>query len=152
MNGQHAMSALLLDLVSLLSREPLGVEDIVARVGPVVHDPGGLMPIELRPNLPGVRSARLGRYPDSGLPYLLDFALDTDAPPTAGTLKGLFGDYDRALTDRGQPRTLLFYPPAGTTSWRVVLIAQLASSTDDLDAATVSAIAFRRDPVAANMP
>lgn len=152
MNDQHAMSALVLDLIDLLSREPLGVDDIVARVGPVVQDSGNPMPIELQPNLPGIRAARLGRYPDSGLPYLLNFTLDTDARPTVETLKGLFGDYDRALTDRGHPRTLVFHPPAGTTPWRVVLIAQLASSTDNLDAASVSEIAFRRDPMTANMP
>jgi hypothetical protein len=151
-SNEQAMNALLRDLADLLTHEPLGVDDVVARVGPVVRDPGAPMAIELGPTLPGIGAARLARYPDSGEPYMLDLVLDRNARLTVATLKALFGEYDRALTDRLRPPELLFHLPAGTARWRVVLIAQLAPGAGSLDAAPVSVVAFRRDPIPAGAP
>jgi hypothetical protein len=140
------MIDLIRDLIHFLSQDPLTVEDVIARVGPVVHDPGGLMPMELRPILPGLRSARLARYPNSGLPYVLDLALAPEAQPTAAALKVVFGDYHRARTDRGRQPEVLFYPPALGSCWKVVVIVELALGVDALDDAPVTRVALRRDP------
>lgn len=137
---------LIRDLVHFLSQDPLTVEDVAARVGPVKHDPGGLMPIEIHPILTGLRSVRLMRYPNSGLPYMLDLDLMPDARLTAAALKVVFGDYHRARTDRGRPSEILFYPPATGPRWKVVVIAELGPVVDELDEAPVTSIALRRDP------
>jgi hypothetical protein len=142
----RALTNLILDLVRFLSADDLAVADVAGRVGPVVEDPGGLIPIELRPILPGVRAARLARYPDSGLPYVIELELAPDARPAAAALKPILGDYDQARTDRGMPREILFYPPAQGTRWRVAVIAQVESN-GDLENAPITSIAFRRDPV-----
>jgi hypothetical protein len=151
MNGEDAMSDTLRALVDLLSQD-LPVERILARVGPVARDPGAPMPLELRPKLPGVRAAKLARYPESEVPYALDLELDKDWGLTAAALKRMFGGYNQALTGRGQPRELLFYPPAGNAPWRVVLIAQLAPEGDSLDASHISAITLRRDAATGGAP
>jgi hypothetical protein len=83
---------------------------------------------------------------------MLDLVLDHDACPTAAMLKALFGEYDRALTDRQRSRELMFYLPGGATRWRVALIAQLAPGAGALDDIPVCAVAFRRDPVPASAP
>lgn len=143
----HATTDQILDLIRFLSQDPLSTAEVAARVGPLVRDPGGLMPIELRPILPGVLSARLARYPDSGLPYTLELALASDARVTPAALKTILGNYDQARTDRGMPREVLFYPQAVGPLWRVVVIAQLDSTAGELDDAPIANIAFRRDSV-----
>lgn len=55
-SGDYAMFGLIRELVRFLSQDLLSVEDMVGRVDPIVNDPGGLMPIELRPRF-GRRSA-----------------------------------------------------------------------------------------------
>lgn len=142
------MNDLLRELMLLLSQDTLTVEDVIARVGPVAHDPGVPMPLELRSTLDGVRSARLSRYPDSGLPYVLTLELAPDAQPTVATLKADFGDYHRAHTDRGKPIEVMFYPPAMGTRWQVAVIARLAPIEGSLDDAKVTTLALRRDPTA----
>lgn len=136
-------------LIRFLSQDPLSVADVVARVGPVVSDPGIPQQAELKPSLPGVRAARLGRYPDDGLPYLLVLDLADGARPTAATLRTAFGDYKRARTDRGQPAQVLFYPPAAGPRWRVVLLADLGPIEGSLDEAQVTRLSLRRDPSSA---
>jgi hypothetical protein len=145
MNREHPIIELVGDLIHFLSKDQLTVEEVSARIGPVVHDPGGLMPIELRPHLPGLDAARLARYPDSGWPYVLDLELALNARPAAAALKTLLGDYQRALTDRGLPSELLFYAPTEGAHWQIVVVAQLEPAFEDLDTAAITRIAFRRD-------
>ena len=144
--GDHAMIDQLQQLVRFLSQDPLSFADVAARIGPVVSDPGIPQQAELKPSLPGVRAAHLGRYPDTGLPYLLVLDLAEGTRPTAATLRATFGDYKRARTDRGQPAQLLFYPPAEGKTWHVALIADLASVPPSLDDAQVTRVSLRRDP------
>jgi hypothetical protein len=135
------------DLVHFLSQELLTVDDVLTRVGSLERDPGLPMPLELRSALPGVRTARLARYPDSGLPYVLTMEPELSARPTLAQLKTVLGDYAQMLTHRGRPLEVTFSPaPIGHT-WRVVVMAQLESPTNDaLDTAAVSSLSFRRDP------
>ena len=51
------MTHLVRDLVRFLAQDPLGIEDVTARAGPVERDPGVLMPIELWPEVAGVRGS-----------------------------------------------------------------------------------------------
>lgn len=146
--GDHAMVDMVRELVDFLSQEPLTIDDVIARVGTLVRDPGVPMPIELRPTLVGVRSAKLARYPDSGLPYTLMLEPDSDARPTAAELKTVIGDYHQTLTHSGRPVELVFYPPAGGSPWRVVVLAQLAETDGAIEAVPIDSITFRRDPVA----
>lgn len=141
------MNDLIRELVLFLSRDALTVEDIADRVGPVARDPGVPMPLELRPVLAGVRSARLSRYPESGLPYVLTIEPAPVARPTAATLKAAFGDYRRSLTDLGRPIEVIFYPPAAGAHWKVAVIAELLPRGDSLDDASVTTLALRRDPI-----
>jgi hypothetical protein len=145
---ERAMIDLIRELVLFLSSDPLTVDEVTARVGGVVHDPGVPMPIELRPALAGVRSAQLARYPDSGLPYVLTLEPAMDSRPSAGALKAVLGTYKRALTGRGMPAELVF-PHAGNASrWRVVVIVTVDKGGDEMDSARITSIAFRRDPPA----
>lgn len=142
------MIELIKDIVRFLSQNRLTVEDIVARVGSVASDSGGLMPIKLSPAIKGVRSANLARYPDSGLPYVLEIGFEADAQPKVKVLKSALGDYQRALTHRGRPIEILFYPSSPEVAlWNVVLIAELASGEGEIEDTLVASIAFRRDPV-----
>ena len=145
--GDHAMIDQIQELIRLLSQDPLSVADVIARVGPVVDDPGIPQTAALEPaSLRGVRAARLGRYPDTGLPYTLALELADDAQPTAAALRAAFGDYKRARTDRGHPAQLLFYPPAQAPRWQVALLADLAPTDGSLDDARVTRLTLRRDP------
>jgi hypothetical protein len=143
----YAVTDLVQELIRFLSQDPLAVSDIAARVGPVEHDPGIPMTIELQPALPGVRSAHLTRYPDSGLPYVLTIEPEPDARPTPAMLKGALGDYRRMLTHFDLPPELIFYPPAEGTHWRVAVIVKLKSDGGDFETAPIISIALRRDPV-----
>ncbi len=147
MNGEHPIIALVRDLILFLSTDRLAIEDISARVGPVSHDSGGLAPIELRPALPGVTGARLARYPHSDAPYVLELDLASNARPTAAALTKLIGPYHRSRTDFDQPPEVIFYPGNEDRRWQVVVIAQLESALGDIEAAEITRLAFRRDPV-----
>lgn len=145
MTGGTAMAGLIRDMVNFLSRDSLTIEDVTAMTGCVTSDPGGLIPVEMQPVLPGVRTARVARYPDSGLPYMLDLDLAPDARPTVAALKELFGDYRRAPSDWDQARQLLFYPPAEGTRWGIVVIARLEPATGDVAEGLIASVSFRRD-------
>ena len=120
---------------------------MINRVGPITNDPGGLMPIELRPVLAGVRAASLGRNPDNGLPYLLNNDLAPDALLTAATLKQVFGAYKRLRTDRGQPPEIIFNPPTLGSRWKVAVIAHLESAAVAVDDQSVTSLSLLREPV-----
>jgi hypothetical protein len=136
------------ELIRLLSQDPLSVEDVISRVGPVVDDPGAPMPIDLQPVLSGVRAANLDRYPDNGLPYALTIELEPGARVTAAALQQAFGDYMRLHTDRGHPPEIIFYPQAVGSQWTVAVIAKLESAAVSLDNQPVTSVSLRRDPVA----
>jgi hypothetical protein len=139
------MIDLIRQLHQFLLSDPLSIEDVIARVGPVADDPGGLMPIELQPVLPGVREANLARNPSTGLPYVLTIEPAADAQLTAADLRTAFGDYVRVLTDRGQPPEIIIYPPASDSPWKVAIVATLQSTSDPLDDQQVSSLSFRRE-------
>jgi hypothetical protein len=135
------------ELIHFLSQDLLNVEDVIGQVGPVVHDPGVPMPIELQPDLVGVRAAYLYRYPDNGLPYALTIELAPDAGLTVAELQQAFGDYERLRTDRGHPPEIIFYPSAVGSGWKVAVIADLQSAAAPLDRQPVTSLSLRRDPV-----
>ncbi len=140
------MIELLGALVLLLCQDALSVEDVIARIGSVANDPGVPMPIEIRPG-PGLRTASLARYADTGLPYLLSIEPELTSRPTVAALKRAFGDYHRVRNDRGKPIEILFNPPIAAKSWKVVLIAEIFSHERDLESDTAISVALRRDPV-----
>jgi hypothetical protein len=141
-----AMTDLVTDLVAFLSRDALTIEDVAGFVGPVADDPGVPLPAELDPMLPGVRAARVARYPDSGEPFVLTIEPDAASPTTPRALRLILGDYARPLTRREMPTAVVFAPSAGAR-WAIVVIARLASPADNLDDVPITSIAFRRDPV-----
>lgn len=141
------MIDLIRELHEFLSRDQLSIEDVIARVGAVTNDPGGLMPVELQPSLPGVREASLARNPDNGLPYLLTIELAPDANLTTAELQQAFGDYKRMRTHRGQPPEIFFNPPATGTAWKVAILATLQSASEPLEDQQVSSLSFRREPL-----
>lgn len=132
-------------LHQFLSSDPLSIEDVIARVGPVTDDPGGLIPITLQPVLPGMREAKLVRDPDTGLPYVLRIEPAPDSQFTAADLRTAFGDYKRVLTHRGRPPEIIFYPPISDSPWKVVIHATLQSTSAPLDDQQVSSLSFRRE-------
>lgn len=144
--GDYAMIDLIRELVRFLSQDSLSIEDVVGRVGPIVNDPGGLMPIELQPVLAGVRAANLGRNPDNGLPYVLTIELMPGSGLTAATLRQALGDYKRLRTDRDRPPEIIFYPPAVGSRWKVAVIAELQSASVALEDQPVTSLSLRRDP------
>jgi hypothetical protein len=144
---ENAMIDLVAQLVLFLSKDQLTVEEVTAKVGRVAHDPGIHMPIRLRPLLAGVRSAKLARYPDSGLPYVLTLEPALDSRPAVGALKAVLGAYRRALTGRGMPAELVFPPGRNEPHWHVVVIVTVDNAPKEMDSARTTSIVFRRDPV-----
>jgi len=144
---EHETIGLIREMIRFLSQEPLLTEDVAARVGSVTDDPGGLASIIIRPDLAGVEAARLMRDPDSGLPFALKLEFAPAARPAVKDLKEAFGDYDRALTDRGRPAEIFFYPPAAGTRWKVVLVAALAPGAGTIDESSAAGITLRRDSI-----
>jgi hypothetical protein len=144
---ERAMIDLIRELALFLSRDRLTVDAVTAWVGRVVRDPGIPMPIELQTTLPGVRSAKLGRYPDSGLPYVLTLEPAQDSRPSVGALKAALGNYRQARTSLGAPAVLVF--PAASTGrrWEVAVIATVDKGAKDLDSTRVRALTLRRDPL-----
>jgi hypothetical protein len=140
------MITVIRDLVDFLSQDPLTIKDVIAHVGTVVHEPGGLMAAELRPALPGLHSAFLTRYPDSDFPYTLELNPVPESCPTVEALTAVFGDYHRSRTDYNRPPVLSFYPSAIGSHWRIVVIAKLKLQTDRFDNALVTSVVLRRDP------
>ncbi|MDB5036063.1 MAG: hypothetical protein JWQ98_3304 [Chlorobi bacterium] len=138
---------MILDIAGFLSRDPLSLDDVIERVGEAVADPGIPMPIALRPTLPGVRSASLTRYPDTGLPYLLTLVPSPDLHLTPRALAAVLGEYRRLAGDRGRNPGLIFYPGIGGARWSVAVIVEVERMGDEIDIAPVTSIAFRRDPV-----
>ncbi len=141
-----AMTDLVTELVAFLSQDALTIEDVAGFVGPVADDPGVPLPAELDPVLPGVRAARVARYPDSGAPFVLTIEPDAASPTTPRALRPILGDFARALTRREMPTQVVFAPSAGAR-WAIVVSARLASRAGDLDDVPITSIAFRRDPV-----
>lgn len=139
------MIDLIRELIRFLSQDMLTVEDVIGRVGPVAHDPGGLMPIELQPVLASVRAAHLYRYPDTGLPYALMIDPEPNTGLTVADLQQAFGDYERLLTDRGRPPEIIFYPPPAGSRWKVAVIADLQSAAGPLDRQSVISLMLQRE-------
>jgi len=144
-NEAQSMINLIRELIILLSQDTLGVEDIAARIGPVIRNPGISMALEMQPAA-GMRSARLSRDPETGIPYVLTIEPEPDVRPAVAELKAAFGDYRRARTSFEQPATIVFYP-AMAGSWAVAVIVELEPSVDPVEDRSVERIRLRRDPI-----
>jgi len=136
---------LIRDLIRFLSDARLTVEDIVARIGPVVRDAGGLAPIELRPQITGAQAARVARFPGSDAPYFLDLQFVPNARPLLGAITAHLGEFKLLLTDRNHPTEVIFYPPIVGKHWQIAVIAQLTAAEDPDENAPVTRMIFRRD-------
>jgi hypothetical protein len=133
------------DLVQLMARDGLRVEDVVASVGPVSADPGHPVPLRLRATMTGVASATLARDPDDGGPASLELGLAPSAGLRLASLRELLGDHTEAQTDRELPRRFVFPPPPTETGWHVTVMADIPRGAS-LETAAVSSVTFRRDP------
>ena len=133
----------LLDLGRLLSQDPLTMEHVIARIGPVIDDGGRDRAWELRPNDPRWRSARVARDRDTGAPFLVELAPSGALPVAA--LRARLGDYQQLRSHEDLPRQLVFRLPDAGLPYRAALIASLADS-DTLDDASVVLVGVRRDP------
>jgi hypothetical protein len=142
-----ALTDLIGEMVRTLSRDGLTFEDVAAIVGPVAQDPGVPASATLQTVLPGVRAAKLSRYPDSGLPYVLTLEPDPASRPTPDALTSILGDYRRAPTDRGMLPKVVFAPEPSAPRWNVVVIAQLGTASAAFGQAPITSISFRRDPI-----
>jgi len=138
------MIELIRQLVQLLSRD-ISVPDVINEVGSVWNDPGGLLPIELEPTVPGVRSVSLSRDIDSGMPYVLTIEPTSETSLTPNELEQVFGSFKRLRTDRGQPPEIIFYPPKTESPWHVVIVATLESVVEPLNEQQVTSVSLRRD-------
>jgi len=145
MNREDEMIGVIRDMFHFLSQSDITLQDVSQRVGPITHDPGGRMPLELRSILAGVSTAFLARYPGSNLPYILDLTPAPDARPTAAKLKTFLGEYRRARSDMGTPWKLVFHPSAGEEACPVAVIADVQPDAPDLESAPITRVAFRRD-------
>jgi len=133
----------LLDLGRLVSQDPLTMEQVIARIGPVIDDGGRDRASELRPSDPRWRSARVARDRDTGVPFLLELA--PAGPLAVAALRARFGDYQRLRGHEDLPRQVVFRLPDAGLPCRAALIASLADD-GGLDDATVVLLGVRRDP------
>jgi hypothetical protein len=141
--GGRAMIDELLDLGRLLSQEPLTMEQVIARVGPVTDDGGRDRAWELRPKDPRWRSARVARDRDTGAPFLVELA--PAQVLTLAALRARLGDYQMLRGHEDLPRQVMFRLPDADLPYRAALIASLADS-DTIDGANVVLVGVRRDP------
>jgi hypothetical protein len=139
------MIELIEELIQLLSRDGITIDDVIRKVGVISNDPGGLMPIEIRSSLPGVKTASLSRDPDTGQPYELTIEPTSAAKLTAGMLLQAFGDYRRLRTDRGQAPQIIFHPKPKDAGWKVAILASLQSTAEAIESQQVSSLSLRRD-------
>jgi hypothetical protein len=136
----------LLDLARLLSQDPLTMEQVIARIGPVIDDGGRDRAWQLQPSDPRWRSARVARDRDTGAPFLVELAPSLGSGAlTLAALRVRFGDYQRLRGHEDLPRQVVFQLPDAGLPYRTTLIASLDDS-DGLDDATVVLLAVRRDP------
>jgi hypothetical protein len=142
-HGGQAMIDELLDLGLLLSQDPLTMEQVSARVGPVLEDGGRDRASELRPVDPRWRSVRVSRDRDTGAPYLLQLA--PVEPLAVAALRARLGGYERLRSHEDLPRQVLFQLPDAGLPYRAALIASLADGPA-IDDATVILAGLRRDP------
>jgi hypothetical protein len=133
----------LLDLGRLLSQDPLTMEQVIARIGPVIDDGGRDRAWELRPTDPRWRSARVARDRDTGAPFLVELA--PSAVLTVAALRARLGEYQQLRSHEDLPRQLVFRLPDGDRPYRAALIASLAEG-ETLDGAHVVLVGVRRDP------
>jgi hypothetical protein len=145
--SEPLMVEIIQDLIHFLAKNQLTINDAIAKVGPIDHDPGAPMPMRLRSALPGVHVAELARYPDSGLPYVLTLELSPESRVTVGNLKTFLGDYKRTLTHPGMPTELIFPAVASGERWRIAVIVELEPNSTALDSAFITCVALRRDPI-----
>jgi len=143
--GEQTLIDLVQELVSLLSQDSLTTDEVKARIGSVVRDPGIPLPIELLPSAASVSSARLICDPESGLPYLVTLEPSPGVVITPKALRAIFGDYNRTLTDLEMPPEVVFGPTREGKRWQVVLIAKLELTACVIESARVTSIALRRD-------
>jgi hypothetical protein len=137
------MIALLSDLIQFLSREPLSIADVVAKVGPIKNNPGPPQDIELAPSIPGVLVARLRPAPDTGEPDNLVLGLASSIP--VASLQTAFGPPMQVRSHRGTPRRLLFHPPGTEPHWTVALIAEIPSGATPIEEEATNKVTLRRD-------
>jgi hypothetical protein len=131
--------------VDLLSRDSIEPAEIVEDVGRAIADPGIPMPIQIAPASPRLRSASLGRYRDTGQPFLLRLEPAPGHRPLLAALVSAFGESRRSRTDRGMPAVYVIDPAGaggGNTVALIITVAE-ANGSGDLLAAE---IALRRDP------
>lgn len=133
----------LVDLGRLLSQDPLTMEQLVTRIGPVVDDGGSDRAWQLQPTDPRWRSARVARDRETGVPFLLELA--PSEVITVSALGARFGAYQPLRSHEDLPRQVVFRLPDTGLPYRAALIASLADS-DDVDDATVVLLGVRRDP------
>jgi hypothetical protein len=140
-------TTMLRELAQLLVRENLSVADVMTRVGTVTSEPCDLMvPITLHPSLPGIRKAKVARYPDSGLPYFLSLEFAADAMPTVTEFVAAFGAWKVLRHDLGAPVPLCFDHVSGGSTWTIALIADLPPATVPMDATPIPRCVLRREP------
>ena len=138
-------TGLLRDLIALMGRDHLTVEDVTARVGPVIADPGQPVPLRLDATPTGVASATLARDPQSGGPMSLELRLAESAGLRLDALEQLLGAYTEARSDREMPRRFVFAPAPSDTDWHVTVIAQVPRGAA-LEQSAVASVTLRRDP------
>ena len=141
-----SLAVLIGELVDFLSQDPLTVDDVVGLVGPVVNDPGVPSPMDLQSHLDGIVLARLARYPDSGLPYVLTVGPDPGLRITPTQLVATLGDFRPANTHRGLPPAVVYSAPSPGRRWRVVVTAQVQPDGGVLQDGQITSVALRRDP------
>ena len=139
------MFELISDLVTLMFKDSLRVDEVVAAVGTVVSNPPTPVPIEIKPYSLHIRSAWLARDPESGLPYVLSLKLARQTKITAGELKALLGDFSPVATDRGRQPQIIFHLKRKTISTTIAVVADLDKGSGSIEDTRISEIRFRRD-------
>ena len=137
------MIELLRELATLLARDPLTVDDVVERLGPVVQDTDYNLLIDPRnPLLGGVNLVRLmdqHTLEPGETPAFLEL---TPAEPLAlGSLEQMFGVSKTIWPDHEEelPQAIFEQPVATSLSHETVLIAAV-------DDGRVLSLTLRRDP------
>jgi hypothetical protein len=146
------MIDLLRRYMHVLAEDTVDVAGVVALVGRIIQDPGVPMSAEIAPNSPLFAAAKLGRYRESGLPFVLTLEPAADERPTLAALTAAFGRCKRVSSGRGMPAVCIIDVAASGPAWTIALIATLSDKDERDDRNFATSIALRRDPVTAGDP
>lgn len=135
----------ILQICALLADSTLSVQEVASRLGTLVEDQGGNLPLIVRPRDAAFAEAIVTRQYGTQRPASILLTLSRQAELNVGDLRASFGPYTRLARQPGQKRPhIKFFIGEPTEEGSTSLIASLTPlDWGDLDRGTVSELTLQ---------